>query len=448
MDNKESRLQRYSRKDYTQQVVFPVEIVGRDGVVRRYSFQSSVRLYQRRIASAPGRYTDPELVRAEVSHCRQRIRQLRQSYYRRYGFSDLAVSAEDTGEFAGEVSAFLRRCFGDLQLQLVALERMDDPESSPQTWYLSHPESGVPYLLSLFRFQHYGSCPAREAFFENLRVLRSSQGPDVEALVAFHHSGDCGLVLSCPGAHADAPLGEFEDCEPQEPENPSWDEGLRAIAHADLEQALEHLEQAQLLSPYSRRIAVACATIAEQVGAHSEAETAARIGLGALPQDTTLRYLLALSLFKQGRLAASLEQLQGLRGSARLPQIWLLAGLLELRGGRMRRGDRLLAKAQHAARLSDLVPAIRGLRLRAGGLAGALLMAWLGGLLAVLSLLLGGPAALPVVGLGLVVFGVAASATLLFGLARRLSLRRLIRLRLPPAEAIGARGPESELRES
>ena len=50
---KARKLRRYNRKDYAQLVDFPVEIVGRDGKVRRYSFEESVRLYQRRIASAP-----------------------------------------------------------------------------------------------------------------------------------------------------------------------------------------------------------------------------------------------------------------------------------------------------------------------------------------------------------------------------------------------------------
>ena len=66
--DKDWKLQRYGRKDYTDVVEFPVEIVGRDGVVRRYSFEDSVRLYQRRITFAPLRYRDTDLVDAEVGH--------------------------------------------------------------------------------------------------------------------------------------------------------------------------------------------------------------------------------------------------------------------------------------------------------------------------------------------------------------------------------------------
>ena len=62
--DKGRKLRRYSRKEYSQVVDFPVEIVGRDGVVRRYTFEESVRLYQRRIASAGMRYDDGEVVKA------------------------------------------------------------------------------------------------------------------------------------------------------------------------------------------------------------------------------------------------------------------------------------------------------------------------------------------------------------------------------------------------
>ncbi|MEC9388543.1 MAG: hypothetical protein VX944_00570, partial [Myxococcota bacterium] len=62
--SKTNKIRRYRRKDYTSVVEFPVEIIGRDGMVRRYSFEESIRLYERRIASADIRYTDRELVLA------------------------------------------------------------------------------------------------------------------------------------------------------------------------------------------------------------------------------------------------------------------------------------------------------------------------------------------------------------------------------------------------
>ena len=87
--DKGRKLKRYGRKDYSQLVEFPVEIIGRDGVVRRYNFEQSVQLYQRRIASAGLRYSDASVVHAEVGHCRQRIQQLRRSYFVRHGWPAL-----------------------------------------------------------------------------------------------------------------------------------------------------------------------------------------------------------------------------------------------------------------------------------------------------------------------------------------------------------------------
>ena len=82
--DKDWKLQRYGRKDYSEIVDFPVEIVGRDGVVRRYSFEDSIRLYQRRITFAGIRYRETELIEAESQHCQSRIDQLRRSYFHRF----------------------------------------------------------------------------------------------------------------------------------------------------------------------------------------------------------------------------------------------------------------------------------------------------------------------------------------------------------------------------
>ena len=104
--DKNGKLQRYDRKDYSELVDFPVEIVGRDGVVRRYVFEDSVRLYQRRITFAPIRYRDAELAAAEVGHCRSRISQLRTSYFVQFGWGTPdgdTVGQELFGELAGEL---------------------------------------------------------------------------------------------------------------------------------------------------------------------------------------------------------------------------------------------------------------------------------------------------------------------------------------------------------
>ena len=129
--DKNWKLQRYSRKDYAEVVDFPVEIVGRDGVVRRYSFADSIRLYQRRITFAAIRYHDEELVRAEVHHCRSRVEQLRRSYFHHFGWGRPDEGPDGVacfGEYAGEVAAFLRQQLQSTarpEITITALEGAD-----------------------------------------------------------------------------------------------------------------------------------------------------------------------------------------------------------------------------------------------------------------------------------------------------------------------------------
>jgi hypothetical protein len=437
--DKTRKLKRYQRKDYSQVVNFPVEIVGRDGVVRRYSFESSVRLYQRRIASAPGRYGDSDLVQAEVEHCRHRIKQLRASYLRRHGFSDMGVQAQGIGDLAGEVTAFLRRCFG-AQASLLSLQPLED-QPWGQAWYLEQPETGVAYLLSLYPFEHYGACSGREAFFETLRVLRVARGSQVEALVAFHHSGDCGLVLTCQGAHAEVSLGEdIPELLDEVSRAGPWAEGLRALAEEDLSSALACFEEAQLQRPFARRIAVACCSIADMLGEHHSAESAARIGLNAFPRDPVLRYQLALAQVRGGDLRGARQSLDQCPPRQRLPQAELLKGVIALRQGRLLAAQGPLAEAGRNHRLHELDSWVWGLRLRSWAFGGLALLSFSALLCACLFLfqgfVLGCVAAICTSLLSL-----AGSALLWWALNLRLSAEQLTALRLPPAEAIGASGP-------
>ena len=64
-DEQTERLKAYDGKDYSEIIEFPVELVDRDGVVRRYSYEESLAVYHRRIQSSPWRYADDDLIRAE-----------------------------------------------------------------------------------------------------------------------------------------------------------------------------------------------------------------------------------------------------------------------------------------------------------------------------------------------------------------------------------------------
>ena len=210
------KLRREPPKDYASLVDFPVEIVGRDGGVRRYSFEESVRLYQRRVATAAARMGDHQAAEAEAVHCRSRIAQLRRSYLLRYGWS--AVRAADSpgliaGDFAGEIAAFLRRSTGridvesdEIEIALIAEDELHDvyfarvrPDSDAAI------DGALPWTLYVYRFRERGSCLTREGFFQQIKVFQTSSGDEQgqERLLAFHHTVDCGIILTSTERRAD-----------------------------------------------------------------------------------------------------------------------------------------------------------------------------------------------------------------------------------------------------
>lgn len=452
--DKSKKLKRYRRKDYTQVVDFPVEIVGRDGVVRRYSFEAAVRLYQRRIASAPSRYDDGDVVTAEESHCRARIRQLRESYLHRFGWSSLlAGPSERAGHLAGELTAFLRRCFGR--------DAAGSPDALELTWLQAHPAGEIwftrtapdapGYLLYLYRFEHFGACEGREAFFDMLRLVQTARGADAETLVAFHHTADCGLVLTGTGEWAqelahEAPELDDELGELVAGETPGlWARGVRLLSSGETEQALEHFEAAQQEQPYDRRAAVAVAVVGDLVGRPEVAETGARVGLAAFPEDPVLLYHLGLAELRQGRVEPAQGALErSLERRAGLYQASILLSLLAIRSGDHRRARADLIAARSATRGSELEALVARLllALQIGRL--ALILGSAAVALSAVSAAVSMPGAL-------VVCLVCCLLTLgAWGVSRRLlhtltSDQTLARLRLPAPEGLGARPSDERL---
>lgn len=378
---KTRKLRRYTRKDYSQVVDFPVEIVGRDGVVRRYSFEESVRLYQRRIASASMRYGDHDVIDAEVHHCRRRIEQLRRSYFARYGWSAIKVMDSPgvlAGEFAGEVAAFLRRCLEGTTLDPEALEftyleegehrqiyfveqRLTDFASPSRT---RETQTAERYLLYLYRFDSGSAEDARDGFFQFLKVLQSARsgGDGIETLVAFHHSADCGLVLTGQKGAVKEWVEEVDgggeiDLSWIEDRSEPTDllrEGMALLRQGRREDALARFVQAYEDNHYRGAAYIGAAVVADQLGDFSQAEAAARMGTHYFPQDDSLVYHLALAQLRQGDVAGaerSLARSDGLEGARY--HFELLRGLVLLRKGDAYAGRRRLLAALAAPEGAD-----------------------------------------------------------------------------------------------
>jgi hypothetical protein len=305
--DKHWKLQRYRRKDYSELVEFPVEIVGRDGMVRRYSFEDSIRLYQRRITFAPIRYRDGELVRAEVGHCRGRIEQLRRSYFHRFGWGTPDGKAgpyEAFGDLAGELAAFVcrvLRCDGRPELQLDLVLEDDDGVS---VWYLTPAGAPTGMLLYVHRFLGSDVERVRERFFSSLKTFERAgrcEG-DGERLIAFHHTVDCGFVLTGRGAEYASLVGPRDvDGDTRGQADTPWDGVLEVIRHGDYEQALNRCRELVEEHPWHRNAYVAGAMLANHLGLHVEAEELALLGTRYFPKDGALFYYYGLAAMRQGK---------------------------------------------------------------------------------------------------------------------------------------------------
>lgn len=323
--DKARRLRRYDRKDYSLVVDFPVEIVGRDGVVRRYSFEDSIRLYQRRIASANLRYHDGDVAEAEVAHCRRRIDQLRRSYFARYGWSSLqrvrGSAILDDG-LAGEVAAFLRRALvaSESNADTLSLTYVEGQET-PHLFFVQPGELEAArehFLLYVYRFETAGDCQGRAAFLTQLRQLMAvrAAGQGVESLLASHHTADCGLVLTGrPGSIALCAESEH-DASPLEL---SWLEaggdeespaaGLLALRQGKPAEALSAFLRAQEENPWRRSAAVGALLVADALGDGGNMETAALLGVRHFPSDVVFWHGLAVARLRLGELAGAREAL-------------------------------------------------------------------------------------------------------------------------------------------
>lgn len=312
MMDKDWRLQRYHRKDYGELVDFPVEIVGRDGVVRRYTFEDSVRLYQRRITFAPLRYREVELVKAEVAHCRSRIDQLRRSYFYRHGWGTPDGQPRPTevfGGLAGELAAFLCRALRCPDRPDVSFEPIGAPTRSYSEWELGAPGVESDMHLDVFQFDGVSADPMRDRFFARLRTVEQvTEDAGEERLIAFHHTVDCGFILT---TRAEAePLLTGETPAPAVTMPSPWDDVQDLVRRGQLAFAMSRCRALVREQPWHRRAYVMGAALAAHLNEPILCEDLALVGSKYFPQDSVLPYYIGLARLRQGRLAEAVSALQ------------------------------------------------------------------------------------------------------------------------------------------
>lgn len=404
------RLQRYSRKDYSELVEFPVEIVGRDGVVRRYTFEDSIRLYRRRISLAAIRYRDGDVQAAEVDHCRARIDQLRRSFFYRYGWGTpegQPAPVEVFGDMAGELAAFIARVMrvdGRLEVRFEPLaDPVDGVEPSDSgvqpavapdggatgevtAWYVVPKGADSGMLLYVYRFDGQDGDQVRERFFTGLKAFErmGRPGGDGERLIAFHHTVDCGFVLTGRGSEYQA-LGPVPspDEETSELEPTPWEDALEAVRRGDHAGALGTVRQVLAEQPYHRNAYLAGAVLAFQLDQPWDAEELARLGWRYFPEDPELAYYTGAACVALDRHADAIPALEA--AAQRVPRhasARLLLGVCYARTDRIaplralvrtrpdatddRRLELLLERLGEWARVRRYVDALGGLAVALG----------------------------------------------------------------------------------
>ena len=298
------RIRRYQKKDYTQRVEFPVEIVGRDNQVRRYAFDDAIRLYQRRIETASSRYADPETIDAEVRHCRLRIEQLRRSYIEAAG-GGRPAAAEGLlgGPMAADILFFLRTVLGDQHGDAAAATLIPLLDGESEAWWWSGPAAPRGAVLYAFRLDPSGPMGARIALERELSRLRAAENePGAERMYVGTVTADLALLLA--GTEPwDGPRGLLNVAaapESDEPVDP-WRAAMVALQEGQTHFALRQLESALDKDPTRKVLARAGAVIGLMAEEPVRAEFIARFGLLAAPGDASLRYFLALAQCMQGR---------------------------------------------------------------------------------------------------------------------------------------------------
>lgn len=354
------RLQRYNQKNYSELVEFPVEIIGRDGKVRRYTFEDSIRLYRRRITFAPIRYRDTDLIQAEVEHCRSRIDQLRRSYFFRFGWGvqdGEPGPVELFGSIAGELAAFLCRVLridGRPEVRVEAVQDMFEPvpalelaSKAISAWYVAAKGGTAGMLLYVHRFDGARQEDVREGFFGRVKELERA-GPvqgDGERLLAFHHTIDCGFILTARGEDFEALNIAQDDEEEVIAEPTAWDDALDALRHGNASEGLGRCRQIVAEQPFHRQAYIAGAAAAIHLDQGEVAEDFALVGSKYFKGEPLLHYYLGLARARQGRTADAIIDLQrAVDAAAGLHSARLLLALLLLRSRRTWAGRRVVAR--------------------------------------------------------------------------------------------------------
>lgn len=266
-----------SNKDYSSCIDFPVEIMGKDGRVRFYTFEESIHLYQRRIRAARLRYTDSKKIEKEVQHCSKRIGQLRRSYFARYGWETFQmvgnVPSDLPLELTAEISAYLRRFFScGTHHSPAMLEKLDRTD---EYWLFSVTVEGWSGLLYLL--------DNPDNINSVLNRLQSIHHAEQEHIVDVSKLLDMVMVVT---AFDDVEVPKFKESEAVRASQTRF--GIEALHQGKVVEALAHFILVTEQTPYYRQAYWAGSILAEQLRVHEQAQMLLNMGVSYFPTDIAL----------------------------------------------------------------------------------------------------------------------------------------------------------------
>jgi len=336
-------LRAYENKDYSEVIQFPVELVDRDGVVRRYSYEESLAVYHRRIQSAPWRLDDDQVVRAEIGHCSRRIDQIKRSFREQLGTGSVHRILDNPRAVLGEgyeiLAAFYDKVLERRQLTLdgglgLAVALLED-EVDCRLYHLSFGSHQGGHLLYVYPFEKPGDQDPRAAWRDATKRYRRYAGAQVERLLLAEQGDAAGYILTGSeeiprglrarllkegdpnefvrilGSQEDQLLhrwqaGQLPGALSHSSWNEEFDRGMLALGKDQLSDALEHFERAVEQNPYHRESYLAVLGVLDTTGGYEEADLYAEMARAHLPADGLICYRIAILHVRQGRLDQAL----------------------------------------------------------------------------------------------------------------------------------------------
>ena len=337
-------LRAYEDKDYSEVIQFPVELVDRDGVVRRYSYEESLAVYHRRIQSAPWRLDDEQVVEAEIGHCSRRIAQIKHSFKVQLGQPGGESVQDNPRAVLGEgyeiIVAFYQKILerrqlcldGDLEMAIALLQ----DEAECRLYHLSFGTQKGGHLLYVYPFEKPGDQDPRVAWREATQRHRRYQGAQVERLLLAAQGERAGYILtgteeiprglrarvstddrSEDGFFTTPATSQEEGLQPWWANElsagdgdggwgASFDKGMLELGRDQLTQALHLFQKAVEKNPYHRESYLAVLGVLDTIGNYDEADLYGEMALAHLPDDGLIRYRLAILHVRQGRLDEAL----------------------------------------------------------------------------------------------------------------------------------------------